>query len=290
MQRYNPDYKTGLTHEQVNKRKEENLINYDTTVKTKSIRSIIISNFFTLFNIMNFVLALLIFFVGAYKNLLFIIIVILNTLISTIQEIYSKRTIDKLSFLAQTKTKVIREGKIEEISNFELVLDDVIELNAGNQIPTDSVILSGEIEVNESLLTGEPDNIEKKKGDKLLSGSYLVSGKCFAKVEHIGKENYVAQISHEAKQKRKVNSEIYFSISLGVLPITSGAPNTYVISSKLIPDHLLADLNGILAITFNSLLDVNFSLTASIVEFLSSEYFPKLPRISFNSFSLQSLY
>ena len=213
MQRYNPDYKTGLTHEQVNKRKEENLINYDTTVKTKSIRSIIISNFFTLFNIMNFVLALLIFFVGAYKNLLFIIIVILNTLISTIQEIYSKRTIDKLSFLAQTKTKVIREGKIEEISNFELVLDDVIELNAGNQIPTDSVILSGEIEVNESLLTGEPDNIEKKKGDKLLSGSYLVSGKCFAKVEHIGKENYVAQISHEAKQKRKVNSEIMNSLN-----------------------------------------------------------------------------
>ena len=110
MQRYNPDYKTGLNYEQVNKRKEENLINYDTTVKTKSIRSIIISNFFTLFNIMNFVLALLIFFVGAYKNLLFIIIVILNTLISTIQEIHSKRTIDKLSFLAQTKTKVIREG------------------------------------------------------------------------------------------------------------------------------------------------------------------------------------
>ena len=159
MQRYNPDYKTGLNYEQVNKRREEKLINIDTTVKTKSIRAIIISNFFTLFNIMNFVLALLIFFVGAYKNLLFIIIVILNTLISTIQEIHSKRTIDKLSFLAQTKTKVIREGKTEEISNFELVLDDVIELNAGNQIPTDSIILSGEIEVNESLLTGEPDNI-----------------------------------------------------------------------------------------------------------------------------------
>lgn len=213
MQRYNPDYKTGLTYEQVNKRREEKLINFDTTVKTKSIKSIIISNFITLFNVMNFILALLIVFVGAYKNLLFIIIVILNTLISTIQEIHSKRTIDKLSFLAQTKTKVVREGKTEEISNFELVLDDVIELNAGNEIPTDSVILSGEIEVNESLLTGEPNNIEKKEGAKLLSGSYLVSGKCFAKVEHIGKENYVAQISHEAKQKRKVNSEIMNSLN-----------------------------------------------------------------------------
>ena len=222
MQRYNPDYKTGLNYEQVNKRREEKLINIDTTVKTKSIRAIIISNFFTLFNIMNFVLALLIFFVGAYKNLLFIIIVILNTLISTIQEIHSKRTIDKLSFLAQTKTKVIREGKTEEISNFELVLDDVIELNAGNQIPTDSIILSGEIEVNESLLTGEPDNIEKKKGDKLLSGSYLISGKCFAKVEHIGKENYVAQISHEAKQKRKVNSEIMNSLNQIIKIISVG--------------------------------------------------------------------
>ena len=102
MQRYNPDYKTGLNYEQVNKRREEKLFNIDTTVKTKSIRSIIISNFFTLFNIMNFVLALLIFFVGAYKNLLFIIIVILNTLISTIQEIHSKRTIDKLSFLVRS--------------------------------------------------------------------------------------------------------------------------------------------------------------------------------------------
>ena len=213
LERYNPDYKTGLNYEQVNKRKQENLVNIDTTVKTKSIRSIIVSNFFTLFNIMNFILALLIFLVGAYKNLLFIIIVVLNTLISTIQEIYSKKTIDKLSFLAQTKTKVIREGKHEEVSNYELVLDDVIVLNAGNQIPTDSMILEGEVEVNESLLTGEPDNIEKQKGDKLLSGSFIVSGRCFAKVEHIGKENYVAKISQEAKQKRKINSEIMNSLN-----------------------------------------------------------------------------
>ena len=213
LERYNPDYKTGLNYGQVNKRKQENLVNIDTTVKTKSIRSIIVSNFFTLFNIMNFILALLIFLVGAYKNLLFIIIVVLNTLISTIQEIYSKKTIDKLSFLAQTKTKVIREGKHEEVSNYELVLDDVIELNAGNQIPTDSIILEGEVEVNESLLTGEPDNIEKQKGDKLLSASFIVSGKCFAKVEHIGKENYVAKISQEAKQKRKINSEIMNSLN-----------------------------------------------------------------------------
>ena len=213
MERYNPDYKSGLNAKQVNKRKEENLINIDTTVKTKSVKSIIVSNFFTLFNIMNFILALLIFFVGAYKNLLFIIIVILNTLISTIQEIYSKKTIDKLSLLAQTKANVIRDGKKEKISSFELVLDDVIELNAGDQIPTDSVILNGKIEVNEALLTGEPDNIEKEKGDRLLSGSYLVSGKCFAKVEHIGKENYIAKISNEAKSKRKVNSEIMNSLN-----------------------------------------------------------------------------
>ena len=212
MQRYNPNHKTGLNYEQVNKRKQENLVNFDTTVKTKSIKSIIFSNVFTLFNIMNLVLALLIVLAGAYKNLLFIIIVILNTLISTIQEIHSKRTIDKLSFLVETKTKVVREGKTEEISNYELVLDDVIELNAGNQIPTDSIILDGEIEVNEALLTGEPDNIEKRKGDKLLSGSYIVSGKCYAKVEHIGKENYVAKISQEAKKKRKINSEIMTSL------------------------------------------------------------------------------
>ena len=213
MQRYNPDFKKGLNYEQVNERKQEKLVNFDTTVKTKSIKSIIFSNIFTLFNIMNLVLALLIVLAGAYKNLLFIIIVILNTLISTIQEIHSKRAIDKLSFLVETKSKVVREGKTEEINNYELVLDDVIELNAGNQIPTDSIILDGEIEVNEALLTGEPDNIEKSKGDKLLSGSYIVSGKCFAKVEHIGKENYVAKISQEAKKKRKINSEIMTSLS-----------------------------------------------------------------------------
>ena len=226
MERYNPEYSNGLSYEQVNKRKEEKAINYDTTVKTKSIKSIIVSNVFTLFNIINFILALLVFLVGAYKNLLFIIIIILNTLISTIQEIYSKKTVDKLSFLAQTKTKVVREGNIEEISNFELVLDDVIELEAGNQIPTDSIILNGEVEVNESLLTGEPNNIIKKVGDKLLSGSYIVSGKCRAKVEHLGADNYIAKISHEAKQKRKVNSEIMKSlnkiiatISVLILPV-----------------------------------------------------------------------
>ena len=226
MERYNPEYSNGLSYEQVNKRKEEKAINYDTTVKTKSIKSIIVSNVFTLFNIINFILALLVFFVGAYKNLLFIIIIILNTLISTIQEIYSKKTVDKLSFLAQTKTKVVREGNIEEISNFELVLDDVIELEAGNQIPTDSIILNGEVEVNEALLTGEPDNIIKKAGDKLLSGSYIISGRCRAKVEHLGADNYIAKISHEAKQKRKVNSEIMKSlnkiiatISVLILPV-----------------------------------------------------------------------
>ena len=122
LERYNPDYKIGLNCKQVSKRKEENLINVDTTVKTKSIKSIVVSNFFTLFNIMNFILALLIFLVGAYKNLLFIIIVILNTLISTIQEIYSKKTIDRLSLLAQTKANVIRDGKKEKIRDRKSVV------------------------------------------------------------------------------------------------------------------------------------------------------------------------
>ena len=212
MIRYQPNPKIGLSKEQVEKRKQEDLWNKDTSVPTKSIKRILYDNFFTLFNFLNLFLAIAIFITGSYKNMLFLFIVIFNTAISTIQEIHSKRIVDKLSVMASSKVKVIREGKKEERAIHEIVLDDIIEFHTGNQIPTDSILLEGEVLVNESFITGEPDTIEKKAGDMLMSGSYIVSGKCVAKVEHIGEDNFTSQISSGAKYVKKINSEIMSSL------------------------------------------------------------------------------
>lgn len=207
------DSKKGLSYEQVKQRQAEGKINYDTTLPTKSIKKILYDNFFTLFNVINLILGIAIFSVGSYKNMLFLGIIIINTTISTLQEIHSKRVIDKLAIMASNKAKVIREGKKQEISIYELVLDDIIELSTGSQIATDSIILEGEVQVNESCITGEPDCIDKKQGDNILSGSYVTSGKCIARVEHIGEENYTAKISSGAKYIKKINSEIMKSLN-----------------------------------------------------------------------------
>ena len=212
IERFNPDISKGLTDEQVEQRKKENLVNYDTSVPTKSIKRILFENFFTLFNFLNLFLAIAIFCVGSYKNMLFIFIVIINTAISTIQEIHSKKVVDKLSIMASSKSRVIRNGKKEEISVNDIVLDDILEFHTGNQIATDCIILGGTVQVNESFITGEPDSIEKKIGDMLLSGSYIVNGTCTAKVEHIAEDNFTAKISSGAKYVKKVKSEIMTSL------------------------------------------------------------------------------
>ncbi len=198
----------GLTSKQVEERKNKNLVNADTTLPTKSIKQIIKENFITLFNILNLLLAFSIFAVGSYKNMFFLLVVIINTAISTVQEIHSKRMVDKLAVLASAKAKVIRDGKKEEISIYELVVDDIVELETGNQVATDSIIEEGFVEVDESFLTGEADTLYKQKGDSIFSGSIILSGKCRAKVVHVGEENYAAKISKGAKYVKKVNSEM----------------------------------------------------------------------------------
>ena len=210
--RYNPTIEKGLSNEQVEKRKKENLVNYDTNVTTKSIKQILRENFFTLFNILNLVLAIAVLCVGSYKNMLFFIIVIVNTAISTIQEIHSKKVIDKLSIIAQTKARVIRDGKKQEVPTNEIVLDDIVEYHTGNQVVVDSIVQNGELLVNESYITGEPNSITKKAGDMILSGSFIVSGKCIAKVEHIADENYTSKISSGAKYIKQAKSEIMLSL------------------------------------------------------------------------------
>lgn len=199
---------TGLTSEEVLNRTNKGLVNYKADVKTKSIKVIIATNFLTLFNFLNLGLGLAIFLVGEYKNLLFLGVVICNTLISTIQEIRSKIIIDKISLLNVAKVTVIRDGKEQEIGINDIVLGDVCRLKAGSQIATDSQILSGEVLVNESLITGESESVTKCAGDELLSGSYIVSGWCYCKTIHVGADNYAAKISAEAKYIKKANSEI----------------------------------------------------------------------------------
>lgn len=203
----------GLNDYEINVRKEKKLVNYDTTIKTKSVSLIVISNIFTLFNILNFFLALLIFIYGNFKNLLFIGVVICNTLISIIQEVRTKKAIDKLSIISCIKVKALRNNKIENINIDEIVMDDVLLVEQGSQIVTDVIILDNEVEVNEAYITGESDVVLKHKGDTILSGSFIVSGKAYCKVIHIGEDNYTNKISSEAKYIKNKNSEILSSLN-----------------------------------------------------------------------------
>ena len=196
-----------------------NLVNYNDAPPTKSVKQIIMSNFFTYFNFINVVLGSAIIVAGIYgnrvfdalKNCLFMGVIICISIISIIQEIISKKTIDKLSVLAEAKVVGIRNGEEVNLGIEEIVLDDVLKLSLGNQVVTDAVILEGDVEVNESFLTGEVDPIPKKVGDTILSGSFIVSGSAYARVDHIGQDNYISKISSEAKYKKKVNSVIMSS-------------------------------------------------------------------------------
>ena len=202
----------GLNSEEVRKRIEEGKINSSNTNNLKSNWEIVRDNVCTLFNLFNLIIAISLACVHAYSNMVFILIIIINVLIGIIQEIHGKNLVKKLSILTTSKSKVIRDGKEEELNINEIVLDDVILLAQGDQIPSDAYVLEGEIEVNESLLTGESDTILKQKEDKLLSGSYVVSGKCYAKIEKVGDDNFANQIINATKKHKKVNSELLNSM------------------------------------------------------------------------------
>lgn len=224
--RYYPTTTVGLTNEQIEQRYHDNLVNYDTSVPTKTIKQIITTNIFTLFNILNFVLATFIIFTGSIKNLLFLGVVFCNTIISIIQEIRAKKEVDALSIISASKVRVIRNGKKKEIELDEVVLDDMLEIFPGDQIVTDAIIIDGSCEVDESFITGESDTDYKEAGELLKSGSFLVSGKVFARVEHIGTDNYTAKISKEAKYKKPSSSVLMKSlntiikwISICIIPI-----------------------------------------------------------------------
>lgn len=203
----------GLTSIQVKERISKGLENGNYSVPTKSILQIIRNNICTLFNLLNFALAFWVLLVHSYKNMLFMGVIFCNVVIGIVQEIRAKKVMDRLAVVAAPKAKVLRDGKTQEIVLEHLVLDDLCILKRGDQICADSQIVSGECEVDESLLTGEIDPIFKSKGDSLLSGSFVVSGEVEAQVIHVGADNYAYKIVRDAKQYKKTKSEMLSSIN-----------------------------------------------------------------------------
>ena len=200
---------SGLTSKQVKVKKEQGRINRVPGKNTNSIGKIILKNTLTIFNLVNIILALLIISVGAYKNLLFVLIAIANTLISIINEIRAKKTVDKMRLIAEKQPTVIRDGKNIQIKQSEIVDGDLIVYGFGDQVVVDAQIEQGSVEVNESFITGEQDNVLKKSGDKLISGSFIVSGTCKATVTAVGAENFINKLESSAHTIKTADSKLF---------------------------------------------------------------------------------
>lgn len=198
----------GLTQAEVEARIADGQVNVIQDSSNRSVKDIVMGNTLTFFNFINIVLLALVLSVRSYKNMLFIFIIIANTLIGIFQEIKAKITLDKLKILTVSHVDVIRDGVKKSITVSELVKDDVILLKSGGQIPADGVILDGEVDVNESLLTGESDSIHKTCGSKVLSGSFVTSGKAMCLLTEVGHDCYMEKLSSEAKQFKHYKTEL----------------------------------------------------------------------------------
>ncbi len=207
-ERFQTDCKMGLTDEQVKSRIDAGLTNNFNTNTTKSYRQIFKDNLFTFFNILNLVFTVLIIMTGYIKELVFLLVVVGNLIIGIAQEIVTKKTLDKLSVIVAAKVDVVRNGKEYRIKVADLVLDDIMQMKPGDQVCADGIILEGTVEVNESLITGEADVVVKSAGDFLYSGSFIVSGNAYTRVERVGMENYANKISYDAKASKKRTSEL----------------------------------------------------------------------------------
>jgi len=203
---------TGLTAAEVAKKTQEGLHNDYETKTSKSTAAIIKDNLLTLFNFLNLLIGVFLFAVGAYSNMFYLAIIFVNITIGISQELHARNLVKKLSLVSPQTVRVIRDAQIHEISAKELVLEDVVILGAGDQIPADMTVLSGLVEVNEAMLTGEADLVVKEAGASLLSGSFIVSGEMTGTVLHVGAENYAAKLSNEAKVHKPIRSELLASI------------------------------------------------------------------------------
>lgn len=272
MERHATDKTQGLSRADVRERIKNGLVNGEDDMNTPSIGQIIRKNTITPFNILNLILGALIASVGSWENMLFLGVAVCNTFVGSIQEIAAKKTIDKLSLIATPRAHVIREGKLWDVGVSRIVLDDLLQLSAGNQICADAEVIHGSCEVNESLITGESDPVSKNPGDHLLSGSFIVSGSCRAQVEHVGKDNYAAKITGSAKYVKKNSSEIMAAINkiikiIGIILVPVGTAlfckevfltgadfRSAVISSVaalvgMVPEGLVLLTSGVLAVS-----------------------------------------
>lgn len=197
--RYRPDHQTGLTAQQVQEHRMHGWTNRPVDPPSKTTKEIIQENVFTYFNLIFLVLAVLLCLVGSFRDLTFLPVIVLNTLIGIIQETRAKKVLDNLTMLNAPHAMVIRDGKKSQINAEDLVVDDIVIFEAGNQVCADAEVCAGEVQVNESLLTGESDEITKRKGDQLMSGSFIVSGQCHARLDKVGADSYISRLTLEAK-------------------------------------------------------------------------------------------
>lgn len=211
--RYNPEYKKGLTSQQVQEHRLHGWTNKAVEPPSKTTKEIVHENVFTYFNLIFVVLAVLLCLVGSFRDLTFLPVIIANTLIGIIQEIRAKQVLDKLTMLNAPRASVVRDGKRTVINAEDLVVDDIVIFKAGDQVCADAKVSAGEVQVNESLLTGEADEITKRKGDKLMSGSFIVSGQCHARLDKVGEDSYISKLTLQAKaMQSKEQSEMIRSL------------------------------------------------------------------------------
>ncbi|MFW5794408.1 MAG: HAD-IC family P-type ATPase [Bacillota bacterium] len=239
----------GLTVEEVNQRRIDKKVNVSSKSNLKTPGKIITNNVFTYFNMLLAIIAALLISIGSYENLWFVVIATANTLIGIVQEFKARRIIKKLSLLSETKVKVIRQGIEIEINKEEIVLDDIYKLDSGRQIITDSEVVDGAITVNEANLTGESDSIAKAPGDTLLSGTYVVNGKAYARVKRVGKDNYIETLQNKVKTLSEPKSVILNSLRgllkiIGIIIVPLGLLTFYNAFQRSTYDYLPDFINN----------------------------------------------
>ncbi len=265
---YDTSILEGLSSEIVEQRKNEGLVNIVSDVTGKSIFGIIFSNIFTFFNMLYLTITILFVILSSYENLLFLITIVPNLLIGIYQEIKAKKMIDRLKLMNEPHTTVIRDGQKLEIPVNEVVLDDILYFTIGQQISADAVVLEGFAELNESLLTGEADAIDKNVGDHLLSGSFVESGVVVARADKVGKDNYIEKLSKEAKTYIKPKSELLRTlnwiikiVSIIILPL---AIATYLTSSRGAEPDFLSFITNSPLLNKDGLIKASSSVLAMI--------------------------
>ena len=204
LERIFPDPKQGLSNAQASELLANGYGNEEVASNAKTTKQIVRENTLTFFNLVFVVLAVLLIIVGNFRDMFFLVIAAFNSLIGIVQQLRSRTTLEKLNLISESRVKVLRDGQLGTVPLHKLVREDIVELGAGDQIPADGPVMSGQVTVNEALITGEADPITKNPGDQLLSGSFVVSGKCRARMDHVGAESYASRLALEAKADQGV--------------------------------------------------------------------------------------